>query len=186
MSNAWGKALEEFNTSLKKDTTYEPIPDNTKAPAEIRKVETKEWQGEKYFNVHYKLTAGDFKNRMIFQKFKVFAENEDGDKARIRLIKFIKACCTEVPKEMPDETMLKQLEGIEIGLTISLFECTDGVERNVVRWTDKLDSNFKIETGKKKEDEGKATTEAYEAWSNEAKSKESEKKDEFLNDDIPF
>lgn len=70
-------------------TTYEvsgggaPIPDGTQLRAIIDEASWAEWQGEQYINLRWCVVEGEFKNRKVFHKVKLFEPDvKKADKAR--------------------------------------------------------------------------------------------------------
>lgn len=54
---------------------FEPIPDGTKVIASVEEVALNNYEGEDYFNVKWRVLEGEFINRIIFQKLKVFSND---------------------------------------------------------------------------------------------------------------
>lgn len=73
----WGDTQQSTSFEL----GSKPIPDNTSSLACIEQAEWKEWEGERYINIKWRLLGGDFENRVVFQKIKVF-DVEKGDRAK--------------------------------------------------------------------------------------------------------
>ena len=55
---------------------FEPIPDGTRVLASVEECKDDEWEGERFFSLKWRVLDGEFKNRIIFQKLKVFSEKE--------------------------------------------------------------------------------------------------------------
>lgn len=65
----------------------QPIPDGTRAASFIEEAKETEYQGNRYFNLKWKVAEGEYKNRIVFQKLYVFdADASRKDKAKQMLM----------------------------------------------------------------------------------------------------
>lgn len=55
---------------------FAPIPDGTRVLSAVEECKEDEYEGEKYFSLKWRILDGEYKNRIIFQKLKVFSEKE--------------------------------------------------------------------------------------------------------------
>ena len=67
---------------------FEVIPDGTRVLAAVEECKDDEWEGERFFNLKWRILDGDYKNRIIFQKLKVFSQK---DKQRDNAISMLAA-----------------------------------------------------------------------------------------------
>ena len=67
---------------------FEVIPDGTRVLAAVEECKDDEWEGERFFNLKWRILDGDYKNRIIFQKLKVFSHK---DKQRDNAISMLAA-----------------------------------------------------------------------------------------------
>ena len=81
-----GSAADAFAKS------FTQIPDGTMALARIESFINAEYQGNKYLNIDWILTDGDFKGAKVNQKLKVFGDPQakDSDKTRHRALNMLK------------------------------------------------------------------------------------------------
>lgn len=73
-----GKAEDAFAKS------FTQIPDGTMALAKIDSFVNAEYMGNKYLNIYWLVTDGDFKGQKVQQKLKVWGEPRDKDPAKTR------------------------------------------------------------------------------------------------------
>lgn len=55
---------------------FEPIPDGSRVLASVEECKDDDWEGERFFSLKWRILDGEFKNRIIFQKLKVFSQKE--------------------------------------------------------------------------------------------------------------
>lgn len=55
---------------------FEVIPDGSRVLAAVEECKDDEWEGERFFSLKWRILEGDYKNRIIFQKLKVFSQKE--------------------------------------------------------------------------------------------------------------
>lgn len=94
MSGFWDSDLGEV-TGKAEDAfakQFTQIPDGTMALARIEAFVNAEYQGNKYLNITWLLTDGDFKGQKVEQKLKVFGDPmaKDSSKARHRALNMLK------------------------------------------------------------------------------------------------
>lgn len=79
MSNFWnlsdGKAAES-KSDFELGGGFEVIPDGTRVLAAVEECKDDDWEGERFFSLKWRILEGDYKNRIIFQKLKVFSQKE--------------------------------------------------------------------------------------------------------------
>ena len=71
-----GKEVESKSDFELGNGGFEPIPDGTRVLASVEECKDDEWEGERFFSLKWRVLDGEFKNRIIFQKLKVFSEKE--------------------------------------------------------------------------------------------------------------
>lgn len=138
----------------------EVIPNNTKAPAEIRLIELVEKENkylggiEKYFEITWKLVSGDFKGREVSQKIKCFnGELVQVTRAR-NMLKLIMNLCQYKPSHNNEPTVyeLTIMNRKVLGIKIREWqiEKNDGsgfMEGNFVSEVHAINDSFVTETG---------------------------------------
>lgn len=161
------------------------IPDGTTAPAFIKKFEKKTIEGvSPFYEVTWKIADGDFKNREVRQKIKVFdMDNEKADRALNMLVRLFKLCeFKPTHSGEPNDLDLLPLQGKMCGIKIQVWSMkkSDGnqSEGNWVSEVHPLDDSFVTETGYV----SKQTTIESALTRNPRVSTESA----FTDDDIPF
>lgn len=55
---------------------FEVIPDGSRVLAAVEECKDDQWEGERFFNLKWRILEGEYKNRIIFQKLKVFSSKE--------------------------------------------------------------------------------------------------------------
>lgn len=55
---------------------FEVIPDGSRVLAAVEECKDDQWEGERFFNLKWRILEGEYKNRIIFQKLKVFSPKE--------------------------------------------------------------------------------------------------------------
>ncbi|MDU7405678.1 MAG: hypothetical protein E7L15_17700 [Citrobacter portucalensis] len=79
MSNFWnlsdGKTAES-KSDFEFGGGFELIPDGTRVLAAVEECKDDEWEGERFFSLKWRILDGEYKNRIIFQKLKVFSQKE--------------------------------------------------------------------------------------------------------------
>jgi len=173
---------------------FSVIPDGTMALASIKMCmiieadATQYKEAERYIEVIYKLIDGEFKNREVKQKIKVFAGKPESIHRNLNMLKLLMTLCEFKPthNEEPTESELGSLCDKIVGIKIGEWSIPtqDGgiIDGNNVREVHPS-NNFECETGIKKEPAQSSPTKSHvdSAFSRNAK-------DGFkdLNDDIPF
>lgn len=68
------------------EVAIEPMPEGTQANAIIEEAKFDEYEGDRYINLKWRIIGGEFNNRVVFQKVKVFdMDAKKRDKARMML-----------------------------------------------------------------------------------------------------
>lgn len=70
-----GKAVES-KSEFELDGGFEVIPDGSRVLAAVEECKDDQWEGERFFNLKWRILEGEYKNRIIFQKLKVFSSKE--------------------------------------------------------------------------------------------------------------
>lgn len=70
-----GKAVES-KSEFELGGGFEVIPDGSRVLAAVEECKDDQWEGERFFNLKWRILEGDYKNRIIFQKLKVFSSKE--------------------------------------------------------------------------------------------------------------
>ena len=94
MAGFWESDLGEI-TGNKEDAfakSFTHIPDNTMALAKVESFANMEYNGNKFLNIDWLLTEGDFKGQKVNQKLKVYGDpqSKDSNKARHRALNMLK------------------------------------------------------------------------------------------------
>jgi hypothetical protein len=131
---------------------FPTIPDGTTAPGMIKSAEMKEFDGNQFFQVTYKLMDGEFKGREVRQKLKCFDfDDKRRDRAKNMLMRLFKLSNLKLAhKNIPTDKDLLPLQGKILGIKIQEW-FDDNKEGNYVSEVYVVDADFIIETGKKAE-----------------------------------
>lgn len=70
-----GKAVES-KSEFELGGGFEVIPDGSRVLASVEECKDDQWEGERFFNLKWRILEGEYKNRIIFQKLKVFSSKE--------------------------------------------------------------------------------------------------------------
>lgn len=137
------------------------IPNNTTAPAAIKsfllvnKPNQRTGVDDNFYMVTYKITSGEFKNREVTQKIKVFEEKADSAQRALNMMKRIYDLCNHKPAHanVPTNDDLKPMIGKILGINIREWQMPkDGggfMEGNFVSAVYSPTQDFKTETGVK-------------------------------------
>lgn len=89
------EVLSNTTTSFSNDSSFEVIPDGTKALAVITNAEWREanQHNERHVSLTWDIVEGEFKNRKVFQKVKLFDKKETTRLNAQRMIIAIDANC---------------------------------------------------------------------------------------------
>lgn len=80
------KAIESASTFDMGGGDFDPIPNNTQLKSIIEEAKWDEYEDDKYISLKWTVIDGEFKNRKIFQKIKVFEKDpKKADKAKTML-----------------------------------------------------------------------------------------------------
>lgn len=129
MSGFWESPLGQQITGLEQDAfvpDFTTIPEGTMALGIIKSCATvikkaNEFRDEeRYIEVIYKLVDGEYKNREVSQKIKVFSENAETVHRNLNMLKLLMTLCNFKPSHNNEPTPqdLGQLIGKLIGLKI--------------------------------------------------------------------
>ena len=159
----WGQANQEITgrpeDAFIPDLTI--IPNNTSAPGQIKlinlvdKINNFSQQQEKYYEITYKLMAGDFKGREVTQKIKCFIGESNQIARALNMLKLIMDLCNFKPTHANEPTALElmAMSGKVLGIKIREWqiEKSDGkiMEGNFVSEVWPMTDNFVTETGVK-------------------------------------
>jgi hypothetical protein len=126
------------------------IPDGTTATASIKQVELKNFNGESFYQVTYKLIDGDFKGREVRQKIKCFnPDDKKRDRAVNMLMRLFNICgLTPTHLEAPKPDDFIPMAGKIVGIKIQEW-ADDGKEGNYVSEIYAPDTKFVVATGVK-------------------------------------
>ena len=156
MTGFWESELGEISGSAADAfaKTFKQIPDGTMALARIESFVNAEYQGNKYLNVDWILTDGEFKGQKVSQKLKVYGDPiaKDPAKARHRALNMLKLMyqlfsIKPAHANAPSDSDLSIFIGKVAGLKIAETEPNqDGKQYN---WVSELHEakGFKCETG---------------------------------------
>ncbi len=145
---------------------FESIPNGSTAPAQIKsfKIMSKKIikdgieKDEDYYEIIWKITCGDFKGREVSQKIKAFDEKDSIAQRALNMLKLLynlldhKPSHSNVPTDDDHRVLIGKVLGIKIGEWQMPYKDKPGfMTGNNVTEIYKADSNFKTETGIKKE-----------------------------------
>jgi hypothetical protein len=202
MAGFWSSGTGKKITGSPDDAfvkNFSIIPEGTIADALIKsfKLEEKEssFDGsiEKFYGIEYKILNGDFANRTVNQKIKVFSGKPDQIDRNLNMLKLIMDLCQFVPSHgnAPTTEDLLPMQNKIVCITIAEYAIPtdDGklIEGNWVREVHKAGS-IAPETGVKVVNDHKPTvSEKIEhAPVESALTRNAAKKADLLDDDIPF
>jgi hypothetical protein len=166
MTDFWNSGSGEvIDGSAEKSFTpiFSTIPDGTYAPASIKKFELIEKMNnrtgkeEVYYQVLWRLTGGDFKNREVTQKIKAFNGNPQQIDRALNMMRRIYDLCTYKPthQNAPTNLDLAGMHGKILGIKIQEWQMPkDGggfIDGNFVSEVHALGQDFKATTGIKLE-----------------------------------
>lgn len=143
-----GKAEDAFAK------TFTQIPDGTMALARIELFINAEFNGNKYLNITWLLTDGEFKGAKVEQKLKVYGDQRDKDPAKTRhralnMLKLIYQLYNTKPKHAnpPTDQDLAVFHGKAAGIKIRETEPND--QGRQYNWVAEIHDpkGFKCETG---------------------------------------
>jgi len=135
------------------------IPNGTSAPASIKSfllVEKKNPRTqveENFYQITYKITSGEFKNREVTQKIKVFEDKPETVQRALNMMKRVYDLCNHKPAHanVPTNDDLKPMIGKILGIKIREWQIAkdDGgfMEGNFVAEVYSPSQDFKTETG---------------------------------------
>lgn len=144
-----GKAEDAFAKS------FTQIPDGTMALARIESFINAEFNGNKYLNITWLLTDGDFKGAKVEQKLKVYGDPRDKDPAKTRhralnMLKLIYQLFNTKPKHAnpPSDQDLAVFHGKVAGIKIRETKPDEQTGRQY-NWVAEIHDTkgFKCETG---------------------------------------
>lgn len=135
MSNFWSLndgTTAESSTSFDAGGDFELIPNNTALAAAIEEATWKEYEGDSYINLKWRVMRPEkYANRILFHKLKVFGMASDKDKAAVadkakRMLAAIDANCggklaklKDVPQDMD---LMTALVGKPMGIKVQVWE----------------------------------------------------------------
>lgn len=127
------------------------IPNDTMALAEIVKFTQKEYQGSEYYQIDWKLTDGDYKGRIVFQKLHCFDQDPKKRHKALNMMKMLYIMFTVKPKDgtPPLDADLKVFAGKKAGIKIQEWH-SNGKEGNWVSEVHPI-AGFQSATGNKLE-----------------------------------
>jgi len=132
------KSTGENATGERAETTSggEPITDGTTATSMIEEIKYDEYDGERFISAKWKVLDGEFKNRVAFQKIKVFNEKETtADSAKETLFRLFTLCGATAPETEPtDMELMKALCNKPLAPRFRIWEF-DGKKGN---WIDAI------------------------------------------------
>lgn len=131
--------------------TFKVIPDNTTAAVSIKDIVLKEYQGEEFYLVTYKIIDGEFKGNEVRHKIKCFAsDSKKRDREVNMLMRLFKLCGKKAPEYQPVAEDLAPLKGCTLGVKIQEW-FQDGKEGNWISEIHSLEGEFVSESGRKVE-----------------------------------
>lgn len=140
------------------------IPDGTQAPAIIKDFVLDESGKLPVFKITWRITDGDFKNRLVFQKIQAFDEKESKKDKAIEMMMRVYKLCDHKPTHAntPTNSDLSPMQGKTLGIKIQEWSMvrSDGTlsEGNWVSEVHKVDAEFQTVTGVKSVQTGRPST----------------------------
>lgn len=71
----------------------QPIPEGTRAVSFVEEAKETEYNGERYYNLKWKVATGDYKNRVTFQKVRAFDSNPAKRDKALKMLMAINMNC---------------------------------------------------------------------------------------------
>lgn len=167
--------------------TFKVIPDNTTAGAKIERFRQRDHKGNKYYEVDWVLTDGEFKGLHVFQKIHAFDADEKKKHKALNMMMYLYKLYNLSPKSNnpPTDDELKVFIGKYAGLRIQEWSAPkeDGSGMMSGNFISEVHSyeGFKSETGVKLEvvhNPGNPLETAF--------NRNPRVSNDPLNDDIPF
>lgn len=145
-----------WNTSEGKQATgneaelvkeIQPIPDKTICRVMIDEGKWDEYQGERYISIAWSVIDGDYKNRKVFQKLKVYdSKATKADTHKEALMRLFMLTKTEVPQGEPTDMQLMKLAMKPLQIRCRVWEIEDSQTGDTKRgnWVDAIYPNTEI------------------------------------------
>ena len=102
--------------------------------AMFEEVANKEWEDDRYINIKARIVTGDYANRVVFLKLKVYETNsqyykaEARDKAIQKLVKLYQILKVKLPNGEPDDRSLSQLADKPLDIMLDVWKDNDTKE----------------------------------------------------------
>ena len=165
--------------------SFKVIPDGTTAPGIITQAKMVSFDdGNKVYQITYKLVDGEFKSSIVRQKINCFDHDpKKRDRAVNMLMRLYKLCnISPTHGDAPTDMDLMHLQNKVIGLKIQEWQ-QDGKEGNWISEIHAVGGDFVVESGKKQE---KVSYTATPANSLDSAFSRNEPSKEVDLSDIPF
>lgn len=114
-------------------TEFGPLP-GASYTMMFEEVANKEWEDDRYINLKARVVSGDFSNRVVFLKLKVYETqskfyNDDArDKALQKLVKLYQVLKVKLPNGEPDDRSLSQLTDKPLDVKLGVWKDNDTKE----------------------------------------------------------
>lgn len=102
--------------------------------AMFEEVANKEWEDDRYINIKARIVTGEYANRVVFLKLKVYETNsqyykaEARDKAIQKLVKLYQILKVKLPNGEPDDRSLSQLADKPLDIMLDVWKDNDTKE----------------------------------------------------------
>ncbi len=128
------------------------IPDGTKATAQIKLFEPKEYDGDKFYQITWKIVSDSFKGQEVRQKMATFDDKPEKAQRALNMMMRIYKLCGYSPahNNAPSLDDLRPMVGKVFGIKIQEW-AHKGKEGNFVSEVHADDAEFKPEVGVKQE-----------------------------------
>lgn len=131
----WTKSTGEKATGDVKENTFDnsPIPVSWQTCL-ISEIAIKEWPNDRYINIKMQIMGGQYQNRIIFPKLKVFETEsefytvEGRDSAIDKLVKLANILGVKMPDDEPDDAWLSKLADKVIDVHFGVWKDNDTKE----------------------------------------------------------
>lgn len=132
--------------------SFSIIPDGTTSTAMIKSFEQKEFDGDKFYQITWKIVSTAFKGQEVRQKIAAFDTKPEKAQRALNMLMMIYKLCAHTPthSNAPTTDDLKPMCGKVFGIKIQEW-ALNGKEGNFVSEVHAADAEFKPEVGVKQE-----------------------------------
>lgn len=146
-----GKPVDGSERNAFSSNTGSLIPNGTTASAIINNFELKEFNGNRYYQVDWKIIDGDFVNRHVWQNIYPFEEDADRQARALNMMcRLLKLAEVELTHDMaPTNEDLYPTLNKPMGIKIGVWKDknSDKPPKNIINEVHRLDADFVTATG---------------------------------------